>query len=279
MEPSKCYHCGSVDSSTTPSRVQDRRGVPLANWREAGLRHPWEVGAWTALLLLATAACAAGGTAALEPAAPADAASLAQVGKVLEQRARSYGSAGVTVRREGQRRFVVSLGTAPNPQAVLNAMTRPGKLELRHLADVRSNRNPKGPYAVDNWGGAVHFVRAGTHREVPPATLLKNAPVVLTGSSLKPSASAEAARGGEPQVRVEFNERGTKALAEFTRSHVGEVLATVLDGQILSAPRVMEPITGGTATIAGGWHSLDEARDVARVLNSGPLPVPLKVIK
>ena len=58
----------------------------------------------------------------------------------------------------------------------------------------------------------------------------------------------------EPVVSITFNKEGADLFASITRSNVGEQLAIFLDGEILSAPRINEAITGGTAVISGGFN-------------------------
>ncbi len=103
----------------------------------------------------------------------------------------------------------------------------------------------------------------------------------LTGRYLE-SASLEFASGGggqptnEPLVSIRFTEEGSKLFADITRDHVGEQLGIFLDGEMLSAPVVNEAITGGTAIISGSFTP-DEAKQLAKNLSFGALPVPIKL--
>ncbi|HEY0964299.1 MAG TPA: protein translocase subunit SecD, partial [Candidatus Paceibacterota bacterium] len=101
----------------------------------------------------------------------------------------------------------------------------------------------------------------------------------LTGRYLE-TATLEFAGGqtgqlaNEPLVSVRFNEEGSKLFAQITRDHVGEQLGIFLDGELLSAPVINEPITGGTAIISGQF-AVEEARELAKNLSFGALPVPI----
>ena len=66
---------------------------------------------------------------------------------------------------------------------------------------------------------------------------------------------------------------GAQNLAERS-DNVGKRLAIVLDGKIISAPSINEPITGGNGMISGSF-SFQEATDLALLLRSGALPTPL----
>ncbi len=101
---------------------------------------------------------------------------------------------------------------------------------------------------------------------------------VLTGSYLK-DAQASYDASGKPCVDIEFNSEGAKIFGEVTTNHVKEVLAIYLDGELLTAPVIEEPITGGTASISGSYQSLEEANEDAVLLRSGALPVTLEIME
>lgn len=103
----------------------------------------------------------------------------------------------------------------------------------------------------------------------------------LTGRYLE-SAALEFAGGAggqlsnEPLVSVRFTSEGADLFEEITRTNVGNQLGIFLDGELLSAPNINEPIAGGTAVISGGFTP-DEARALAQNLNFGALPVPIEL--
>ena len=103
----------------------------------------------------------------------------------------------------------------------------------------------------------------------------------LTGRYLSRAAvefgSSQAGLPNEPSVRVEFNSDGRALFADITRQHVGEVVGIFLDGALISAPVVQEEIPNGTAVISGNFTP-EEARDLAKDLNFGALPVPIELL-
>ena len=92
---------------------------------------------------------------------------------------------------------------------------------------------------------------------------LDNAMVDFQGQSL-----------GTPQVAIQFDSDGSKLFAELTKKNLGKTIAIVLNGKIVSAPRVQAEIANGKAVITGNFTT-DEAKDLVRKLNEGALPVPL----
>lgn len=100
----------------------------------------------------------------------------------------------------------------------------------------------------------------------------------LTGRNLKNAAVVFANQGlSEPQISLKFDEEGTKMFADLTRNNIGKPLAIFLDGQLLSSPTVQTEITNGEAVITGNF-TIAEAKELAKNLNQGALPVPLTLV-
>ncbi len=81
----------------------------------------------------------------------------------------------------------------------------------------------------------------------------------------------------QPMIALAFNEEGTRLFADITTKNVGKTVAIFLDGQPISTPVVQEPIRDGKAVINGRFTPA-EARDLARDLRYGALPVPIELI-
>ena len=75
-----------------------------------------------------------------------------------------------------------------------------------------------------------------------------------------------------------MNAEGANVWARLTKDNVGKQIAIVLDGLIYSYPNVQNEITGGNSSITGNFD-VEEATDLANVLNSGKLPAPAKIIQ
>ena len=96
---------------------------------------------------------------------------------------------------------------------------------------------------------------------------------VLTGAFLTPNAEVV---GRPPTVAIEFTDEGGLLFEQITTEVVGLPLAILLDEELIAAPTVLQPITGGQATITG--LDVEEARILAIQLNAGALPAPVRVI-
>ncbi len=101
--------------------------------------------------------------------------------------------------------------------------------------------------------------------------------VFMTGdavSSAEPAVSQSADSLGEYVIHFKLNKSGTELFKQMTTQYVGQVLYILLDGEVLLAPRVNEPIAGGAGTITG-MGSREEAEKVAAQIQSGALPLVL----
>jgi protein-export membrane protein SecD len=101
-------------------------------------------------------------------------------------------------------------------------------------------------------------------------------PSVLSGKNLKTAEVVFDPQTQQPQVGVSFDNEGKKIFADFTKNNIGEILYIVLDGNIVSAPRINQEIPNGQATISGEF-TVKSAKELVDYLNSGALPVPINI--
>ncbi|MCK4978438.1 MAG: protein translocase subunit SecD, partial [Anaerolineales bacterium] len=102
-------------------------------------------------------------------------------------------------------------------------------------------------------------------------------PTVMTGSALG-NVGVTTSPTGEYQVAFELKSEDAQTFADYTIRNVNSVLAIVLDKQIISAPRINEPITDGQGVISGNF-TLESANSLAIQLRYGSLPIPLVVVE
>ena len=100
----------------------------------------------------------------------------------------------------------------------------------------------------------------------------------LDGSVVTDAREQYAQRGATAEVSMTMNAEGTQEWARLTGENVGKCIAIVLDGYVYSAPRVNGKIDKGQSSITGDF-TIQEAQDLANVLNSGKVPAPAKIIQ
>ena len=101
---------------------------------------------------------------------------------------------------------------------------------------------------------------------------------MVGGDSLTDAQPGFDPRTGEPVVNFRFDATGGRIFGEVTRDNVGKPFAIVLDNMVISAPRINEPIVGGSGQISGSF-TVQQANDLAILLRAGALPAPLKILE
>lgn len=96
---------------------------------------------------------------------------------------------------------------------------------------------------------------------------------LLTNADVKSAKVALDAQSKAPVVRLIFTEDGRKKLLDVTTARVGHMIAIVVEGKLLSAPRIMEPIAAGEAVITGNFTRAEAIR-IAEGIVPPPPPAP-----
>lgn len=190
-------------------------------------------------------------------------ATMSAVRSTIERRVNSFGVAEPQVVVEGQDKVIVELPGIKDVQSAIDQIGQTPFLEFR----VQATKPPEVKVGED--GKAVVDATTGWD------------PTGLSGKQLTRATAdlqqGSASLGGDVVVRLEFNDEGKKLFGEITSKNVGKPIAIFLDGKILSAPTVQTAITDGTAIITGNF-TIQDAKDLATRLNSGALPVPIKIV-
>jgi protein-export membrane protein SecD len=144
------------------------------------------------------------------------------------------------------------------------------KLEFRLVADPGYN-----PADVDMLN---EYERDAKNSERVVGTYPVEKRVMVQGEDLTDAQAGFDSRNGEPVVNFRFNIRGGQRFGEVTSQNVGKPFAIVLDGKVISAPRILGPITGGSGQISGRF-TVQQANDLAVLLRAGALPAKLTVVE
>ena len=131
------------------------------------------------------------------------------------------------------------------------------------------------------------FVKSGTEEsfgteklpfEDESEELLVSKRIVLSGENLLDAQPRMDNQTNETVVSFSLDRVGAKKFGKATSSGVGQRLAIILDGRIISAPVVNEAILGGSGQITGNF-TFQSATDLSLLLRSGALPAPLNIIE
>jgi preprotein translocase subunit SecD len=98
---------------------------------------------------------------------------------------------------------------------------------------------------------------------------------VMTGATIEQVAVTKNSLGAN-EVAFQLTSQGSVIFSEFTTNNVGNVLAIVLDKEVISTPTIQNPITEGSGVITGNFTQ-ESANALAVQLRYGSLPIPLKI--
>ncbi|HUL08218.1 MAG TPA: protein translocase subunit SecD [Candidatus Acidoferrum sp.] len=187
---------------------------------------------------------------------------------IVERRINEFGVAEPTVQRLGADRILVQLPGVKNPDEIKKRLGTTAKMAF-HL--VATKLEPSALQGGSLPAGVIMAPAAKGGMRYPI-----EAEPLLQGDRLVDAAMAFDQRSGQPIVTFKLDSIGAKQFAGITRAHVGEPFAILLDGKVLSAPVIREPITAGAGEISGGFAA-EEASSLAALLRAGSLPVAFTV--
>jgi preprotein translocase subunit SecD len=197
-----------------------------------------------------------------------------QAQEVLRRRIDSLGVTEPVIAPQGEGRILVQMPGEIEPQRARRILESTTFLEFKEVRDAAPSEElllVKYPEGVPE-GLQVVFART-------PEGGVQEAFVVperadLVGSMLE-DARLDFDRRNRPIVSFQWNVEGTRLFREFTRGHVGERMAAIIDGEVVTAPVIRTEI-GRRGQIEGNFAQ-QEAADLAVSLRSGALPIPLLV--
>lgn len=186
---------------------------------------------------------------------------------IVRRRIDELGTKEPIIQGQGSDRILVQLPGVQNPESVKILLGKTAKMSF-HLVDegttveqARRGKLSKTSKIMNGYEGGQYVV---IRKPVVGGENLTDARVSF--------------QDGQPVVSFRFNTLGGRKFGDVTSEHVGERLAIVLDNEVISAPNINSPITGGSGIITGNFTT-KSANDLALLLRSGALPAPLEVME
>jgi preprotein translocase subunit SecD len=190
--------------------------------------------------------------------------------EIIRRRIDETGTREPTIQRQGEDRILVQLPGVKDPERIKKLLGKTAKLTFHlvdpttPLADAFQGRVPPGSVLLPaaEGEGISHYVVRKRVR-VSGERLIDAQPTFDQG---------------RPVVSFRFDTLGGKKFGDTTRDNVGKQLAIILDGAVISAPSIREPILGGSGIITGRF-TVKEVQDLALLLRAGALPAPLTILE
>ena len=191
--------------------------------------------------------------------------------EVIRRRVDDLGTTEPLIQQQGADRILVQVPGLDDPERLKALIGSTAKMTF-HLADtsipigITPERVPVGSILV-----------LGSEDEGGFPYVLQERPIV-TGEDLVDAQPGFDQRTNEPIVTFRFNGSGARRFGQVTTQNTGQIFAIVLDNEVISAPRINEPITGGSGQISGNF-TVQSANDLAVLLRAGALPAPLTIVE
>lgn len=195
---------------------------------------------------------------------------LARSIEIVRRRIDALGTKEPSIQSQGGKYILIQLPGVDNPEHIKNLIGQTAKMTFHLVNESVTNEQ----LATGRAPNGTEFL---PYMDSPSQMVPVYSRVEVSGESLKDS-QADFDQNNMPVVTTVFDASGARRFAKLTTEHVNERFAIVLDGKVLSAPTIREPIPGGRGQISGGFN-LQGAKDLAVLLRSGALPAPLTVIE
>jgi SecD/SecF fusion protein len=182
--------------------------------------------------------------------------------EVLRRRVDALGTTEPNIQRQGDDRVLVEVPGLQDTSKLKEILGTTAKLEFRLVAEPGAD--PAEVELLDD---------TETGKKIP---IQKR--VMVQGEDLTDAQPGFDPRTQEPVVNFRFDIRGGQRFGEVTAENVGKLFAIILDGKVISAPRIMSPITGGSGQISGRF-TVEQANNLAILLRAGALPAKLTIVE
>ena len=188
--------------------------------------------------------------------------SLDQAVEIVRRRVDETGTNEPNILKRGNNRILVELPGLDDPARIKSLLGKTANLTFQF---VSSNSN-------DSFGTEILKFDNG----LDEAIVSKR--IILNGDNLVDAKPRMDTQNNETIVSFTLDRVGAKKFGKATTENVGKQLAIILDGKIISAPSIREPIVGGSGQISGNF-TFQSATDLALLLRSGALPAPMNIIE
>jgi len=194
--------------------------------------------------------------------------------RIIEDRVNGLGVSEAVVQLAGDRRILVELPGQQDPEQALSTIKETALLEFVNFGDLSSQEVSQ----LIHTNITTDYKNSSDENESISSN--PDEPIfhtVMTGASIKQVGVTKNALG-KYLVFFELTPEGSLIFREYTTNNTGKILAIVLDNEVISAPRIEEPIISGRGSISGDF-SYESANNLSIQLKYGSLPVPLIVVQ
>ena len=187
--------------------------------------------------------------------------------EIIRRRVDEAGTREPTIQRQGADRILIQVPGIGSAEELIELIGTTARLTFHSVATQTTN--PETRVEADQ-------ILVPSLDEPGIFYVLDRTPVV-SGDDLTDSQPGFD-QNGLPAVTFRFNPAGARAFGVYTGQNVGSPFAIVLDEEVVTAPNIREPITGGSGQITGNF-SVEEANRLAILLRAGALPAGIDFLE
>lgn len=184
--------------------------------------------------------------------------------EIVRRRVDEAGTREPTIQRQGTDRIVIQVPGVGSAQELKDLIGTTARLTFHPVVSTTTDQQEQ----VD-----ARQLLLPSMEDEGLFYILERTPVV-TGDDLVDSQPAFDGQTGEPAVTFRFNPNGARLFGDYTAANVGAPFAIVLDAEVISAPVIRQPITGGSGQITGNF-TVDASTELAVLLRAGALPAEM----
>ena len=192
---------------------------------------------------------------------------LQQALEIIRRRVEAAGTREPSIQRQGADRVLVQVPGLGSAQELKELIGTTAKLTFHSVVSLSDDPN-------DN-PGAGNILLPSAEFE-GQFYVLERLPVI-SGEDLTDS-QPEFDQSGRPAVGFRFNPSGARVFCSYTTENEGAPFAIVLDDEVISAPRIIEPFCGGAGIITGSF-SVEESNNLSIQLRAGSLPAAMEFLQ
>jgi preprotein translocase subunit SecD len=190
--------------------------------------------------------------------------------EIIRRRLDPSGSREISIAAHGADRIVLQAPGENDPERLKRLIGQTAKLTFQMVETVSPEEAASGALPPD-----IEVLPTEEAEQDGSNVIALNKRALVTGEMLQ-TAGVSFDQYQQPVVTFRFNGQGSRRFATATSENVGRRFAIVLDKKVISAPRINEPITGGSGQISGNF-TVETANELAVLLRAGALPAPLNV--
>lgn len=196
--------------------------------------------------------------------------------EIIERRINALGTREPNIQTQGTDRIIIQLPGVSDPGKVKDILGKTAKLTFQMVHNQYPTLNSTGGRVLPGTI-AVPEDPSQVRGNREPVTYLVKKQILLTGESLS-NAQPGFSENNAPVVTMRFDTVGARKFGEITKQYTHHQLAMILDGKVISAPNLNEPILGGNVQISGNF-TVEETVNLSILLRAGSLPAPLNVLE